>query len=82
MSFCEKRPLHVLVHRIDVKNVFCVFYSCHVFLRFFNVFYFPYVFKIKNVGNLLSTQAHSENFNFSYATFLNSKLVKLWEFNQ
>jgi len=28
---------------IDVKNVFYVFYSCHV-LTFFNVFYFVNVF--------------------------------------
>jgi len=29
--------------RVDVKNVFYVFYSCHVF-TFFDVFCFPYVF--------------------------------------
>ena len=33
---------------IDVKRFLKFFYSCHVF------FYFPYVFKIKNVENLLS----------------------------
>ena len=42
---------------IDVKNVFTFFYSCHVFTF---LTFFPYVFKIKNVGNLLSIQASSE----------------------
>ena len=47
-----------LVHRC--KNVFLTFFnSCRVFYVF-NVFYFPYVFKIKNVENLLSVQANSE----------------------
>jgi len=40
-------PLQRPLYNIHVKNVrFFVFYSCHVF-TFFNVFYFPYVFKNK-----------------------------------
>ena len=46
------------------------------FFTFFNSFHFPYDFKNKNVEKLLSMQANSE-ITFSYATFLNSKLVKL-----
>ena len=44
---------------IDVKNVFYVFLLLSRFYVF-NVFYFPYVFKIKNVENLLSLQDNSE----------------------
>jgi len=65
---------------IDVKNVFYVF----LFLsRFFTslTFIFRTFLKSKTLEicylcNLIV------RFNFSYATFLNSKLVRLWEFNQ
>jgi len=74
-------PFVTPVETIDVKkNVFYVFYSCHVF-TFFNVFYFPYVFIIKTLKICFLCKL-IVRFNFSYATFLNSKLVRLWEFNQ
>ena len=49
--------MHRLYHRC--KNVFTFFILVTLF-TFFNVLYFPYVFKIKNVENLLSMQVNSE----------------------
>ena len=65
---------------IDVKTFF-TFFILVTFFYVLNVFYFPYVFKTKTLKICFLCKL-MVRFNFSYATFLNSKLVRLWEFNQ
>ena len=67
---------------IDVKNVF-TFFIIVTFFYVFNVFLFSVRFflKQKTFKNCFLCKL-IVRFNFSYATFLNSKLLKLCKFNK
>jgi len=49
-----------VLQSIYVKKRFFYVFILVTFFMFLTLFYFPYVFKIKNVQNLLSPQANSE----------------------